>query len=756
MTASIAQTVGLTLESGWMLLASMGLIAATVIAALLRRIKLPAGGSVMLLLGAIALALAAGGLTWVGPRAGKVVVMLDQSPSTRVATYHNPERLEARLATLLKGTAFTVERMSALDAPKTEFVPPANADAIVLFSDGQFELPKTAPPTYVVIDPALDEPGDSAIERLEIRDGGVCAVRSKIALQTRKLTWAGVERTEVELPVGETVVTSAVADDAKRVAASVFGRDAWAENDALAIEVPPPVMLERWWVGTRDPGAGWKRMSPSDLPAGESEYLSASVVVLDNVSADAVNRRLQECIEQYVRELGGGVVIVGGDRAFAAGGYPGSAMESISPLSSTPPRPTAHWVLLGDSSGSMASGIGDNTRWDFAARSMRDLLRYLPQDDVMSMGNFAKVVRWWRTGRSVREVQGFVPPIDISPTGPTNLAPVLEQLAINADPSAPMHVLLITDAQAKIDGVDSLGDALRKANIHVHVMGTGAIPPENAVRKLVEATGGTIVSHDDPREWAGTYRKLLHGALPKKLENSTLKIAFTNAGPALAPLEVTQWNRTWLKPDATELATGTAGEERVPAIAASFVGDGAVIATAFEAPIPLVTALAERVALPPRDPRYTVTWTFGPKLIVRLDAIDGDAFMNDLKPRLEFLTGERGANAGWSLVQIGPGRYETAMDAPARPALGVVRLDGQMIDRRAIPGRYPAEFDAIGNNRTAMAALSKLSGGAVIEPSGRDAIDFRWKARAFPLRTWLGLIGVVLVASGLVAGKRGV
>src|SRR5206468_11094917 len=101
-------------------------------------------------------------------------------------------------------------------------------------------------------------------------------------------------------------------------------------------------------------------------------------------------------------------------------------------------------------------------------------------------------------------------------------------------------------------------------------------------------------------------------ASPTWLEQSTLDVAFTDAGPVLSSLAVSPWNRTWTKPGATELAKGKAareaGGEAVPAAAAWFSGNGAVIAVAFRAAPRVASVLAQRVALPPRDPRFKIVW----------------------------------------------------------------------------------------------------------------------------------------------------
>jgi hypothetical protein len=320
---------------------------------------------------------------------------------------------------------------------------------------------------------------------------------------------------------------------------------------------------------------------------------------------------------------------------------------------------------------------------------------------------------------------------------------------------------------------------LHRANVRVHLMATdAAVGPDNPVRRIVEKTGGTIVTEADPRLWVRGLRTLLRGVTPRYLEERVpLRVTFTEAGPALAEMDASPWNRTWLKRSATELASGhvssangssIAADDPVPAAAAWFSGNGAVIAVAFRADRNVVTTLSERVAMPPRDPRFKVAWDSGPRLVVTLDAAEGDRPINGLAPQLELLPGEplvaaivaaaATTNPSRTLTpipQVAPGRYRLDVPAPLRPMHAAVRIDGHAIDRIAVAARYPPEFDGIGNDRAAIRELARSTGGAVIEPGQTARIDFQWPVRRVSLSSWLAACGVILLGAGAVVWKRG-
>jgi uncharacterized membrane protein/Mg-chelatase subunit ChlD len=57
-----------------------------------------------------------------------------------------------------------------------------------------------------------------------------------------------------------------------------------------------------------------------------------SAVVLANVGANLFSAAQQQSLATYVRDLGGGLVMIGGDDSFGAGGWQGSVVEDIMPI----------------------------------------------------------------------------------------------------------------------------------------------------------------------------------------------------------------------------------------------------------------------------------------------------------------------------------------------------------------------------------------------------------------------------------------
>jgi hypothetical protein len=646
-----------------------------------------------------------------------------------------------------------------LGGEKTVFAPPA-AVAVVLFSDGRFELPETGPPTFAVTDPELDRVRDAGVNELTTR-GEEIAVKVHNGGGARRLTLEGADfgrgatRPAMSIDEGSLTLVRPIAPGAEVATAQFEAGDLWPENDALSVSLAGAMRSQKWYVsGGGAAPAGWKGYRPLDLPTTPTAYLAPSVIALENVSAGDLSGAQQAALEQYVRDLGGSLIIVGGDRAFSKGLYAGTALEALSPLASVPPTPSVHWMLLADSSGSMSQGVGETTRWELAAGAIARLLPNLPPEDPVSVGSFAGELTWWSEGRSARETAGMnLPPAGVSPNGPTNLEAALERIAREADGSLAGELLVVSDADTQIDHPAELAQRLKGKKIRLHVLAIGDGRGLEALRTMTAATGGTLRRELDPRKWAGEVRQLLSSAWPERLVTSAANARFSGALSGLGGRAVAPWNRTWLKKGATELV---ATASREPLGAQWGVGNGEVMACGFGVNEKELAAMVGLIARPPRDPRFTVTWEAGSKLGVRVDAAEGGKYLNDLKLRLEVAGEGSGAKGeGVAIPQTGPGRYEIRLAAPRERSFATVQRGGTVIDRIAVAGRYAAEFDAVGNDYEALGRLAKRTGGKVIDRARRKPIEIEFPKREMALAPFLGLVGAVVLGLGLVRWRLG-
>lgn len=76
----------------------------------------------------------------------------------------------------------------------------------------------------------------------------------------------------------------------------------------------------------------------SDFPQNLTQLMNTDGIILVNTGSDNFTYQQQELICSYVTDLGGGLIMVGGDYSFGAGGWIGSPVAEILPVDLDPPQ----------------------------------------------------------------------------------------------------------------------------------------------------------------------------------------------------------------------------------------------------------------------------------------------------------------------------------------------------------------------------------------------------------------------------------
>ena len=167
---------------------------------------------------------------------------------------------------------------------------------------------------------------------------------------------------------------------------------------------------------------------PHEFTTDLVDLQSSTVVILSNVSADDFANAQMELIEGYVRDLGKGLVVIGGDRAFGMGGYHDTPLERVMPVDMTPKQRKESLALMFviDTSGSMANYVGADQKIQLAIEGIRAGVRELDKEDKAGVIGFSAKIGLDISPttdheRIIREVGGLVP------TGGTKMYPALNR-----------------------------------------------------------------------------------------------------------------------------------------------------------------------------------------------------------------------------------------------------------------------------------------------------------------------------------------
>lgn len=240
--------------------------------------------------------------------------------------------------------------------------------------------------------------------------------------------------------------------------------------------------------------------APEGVPATLLSFQAFDLVILDNVPAEDLPRTTHDHLAAFVRELGGGLVMVGGHDAFGAGGWKGSAIEPILPvLLDLPERlvmAQAAIILVLDSSGSMGANVlgSSRTQQQIANESAALAIRSLDAHDLIGVIEFnssARVVVPLAENADPEAAAARVRAI--APGGGTRMAPALIEAhrQLRNVQARTKHVIVLSDGRSQ--GADVLPDIvqrMRADGIRVSAIAIGDAAEDDTMSALAVAGEG--------------------------------------------------------------------------------------------------------------------------------------------------------------------------------------------------------------------------------------------------------------------------
>lgn len=195
-------------------------------------------------------------------------------------------------------------------------------------------------------------------------------------------------------------------------------------------------------------------LQPAEFPTDFITLQNSDAIILSNVSADEFSALQLEHIESYVRDLGKGLVVIGGDRAFGRGGYHDTPLEQVAPLEMTPrqKKESLALMLVVDASGSMANYIGPDQKIQLALEGVRASIRALDDEDRVGVITFAAKIRMDHPPTTAHE-EMLREVGKLRPGSGTKMYPALEKAyqRLQAVDAKQKHILLLSDGKSEGD-----------------------------------------------------------------------------------------------------------------------------------------------------------------------------------------------------------------------------------------------------------------------------------------------------------------
>ena len=567
--------------------------------------------------------------------------------------------------------------------------------------------------------------------------------------------------------------------------------DTFAENNALAayavVEGAPTVLVVRPDPTDHKDGVDVARQlraaldagglavevrTPATMPGSPVGLADYAGVVLVDVPARRLTAGAQEALQSYVRDLGGGLVAVGGPQAYGVGGWYDTPLERTLPVKMTlddPERfPVMSVVVVIDKSGSMGveeGGIEKIRLAGEAAARVAELINDVDEITVIAFDDRPADVIGPYAGTQREEVIDRVIRLRAGGGGiyvRESLEAALGYL--ERSEHNVRHIILLADgADAEHqDGVRALiEERLTPEQITLSTVAIGAGQDLGFLEEIAELGGGRYHVTDRaanlPVIFAEETQQVMRAYVVEEPFYPTLRadhamLSGVDAVPQLAGYVATA-------PKAAAQVLLTTHQED-PLLAAWQYGLGRAVAWTSDA----TARWAQHWVTWDGFPRFwsqVVRWTLpeqtdvpvevavtreGREARIVADAIDAEgAFLNGLDLRVRVVAPD-GAAEEVALAQTGPGRYAGTF-TPGEPGAYLMRLAGTAEDGASLGlttgwvAAYSDEYVAPGADPAYLARLAGLGGGRVLEAPDA-AFDHTLKARGERRDLWPTLLAV--------------
>lgn len=460
---------------------------------------------------------------------------------------------------------------------------------------------------------------------------------------------------------------------------------------------------------------------PSTLHAGRLS--GARAVILNNVPASIFPQGMAEALAFYVREQGGGLMMIGGQNSFASGAWWGSALDPVLPVSmelkDETRRSMVNIAISLDRSGSMGASVGAMTKMDLADAGAAAAVKLLGAQDRVLIHAVDS------------EAHEIVP---LTPVGPNRDAIINQVLKIESTgggifvntalreawaklkgaPGGRKHIILFADA-CDAEDADAPGSwksivpEIVKGGGTVSTIGMGAEtdPDAQYLKDIAKLGGGRAFFNADPNSLPALFSQEAVSVARSAFIEEKTGVKGTAAWLEVSPgspswlSAVNGYNLCYTRPEAFSDAV-TTDEYSAPLVAHMRVGSGRSAVVTF----PLG---GEYSALARNWPGYgdlvqtLVRWLENPVqldgLAVRAD-MDGERLAVELRyadkagaydwttafsktpPRLLIAQGDdaKGRDVVWEKIR--PGLYRTTLNLrDSHPVRGAVQL--------SLPGAKP-------------------------------------------------------------------
>lgn len=506
-------------------------------------------------------------------------------------------------------------------------------------------------------------------------------------------------------------------------------------------------------------------------------------VMLVNVPAADLSDGQMRAINSYVQNLGGGLVVVGGEQSYGVGRYNRTPLEEALPvrmdLRGRTLTASVALILVIDASGSMAGGPG-SSKMDLAKEAAIRATELLSEQDQLGVISFDDTPRWVVPTTFLDDPATVQAQIgSIAPGGGTAIFPALETAYndIVTREAKVRHILLLTDGLSSGGDYDRLTQQMLQNNVTLSTIAVGSDADFALMQRLAELGRGRYFEGNDPFEVPQMIVKDTQEVARAAIVEEPFRPTQVGSSPILDGIDVSQmppllgYVSTTPKPTSQVLLVSNQVD---PVLSEWQYGLGHVVAWTSDAKNRWAqdwltwpefsrfwANVVKRTIPAPVDRNLQVQITpEGATARVTVDSVsDEKAYQNFLRTSATVVDPSN-TQSEITLPQTAPGRYEGRVPIGAEGAyfLNIMQADanGAVVGARpagfVIP--YSQEYRDLRANPDLLGQIAALTGGQVVDdPRAVFARDRRVDGQPRELWPWLLTLAALLFVFDVAARR---
>ncbi|MEI9938522.1 MAG: VWA domain-containing protein [Pseudomonadota bacterium] len=517
----------------------------------------------------------------------------------------------------------------------------------------------------------------------------------------------------------------------------------------------------------------------SGVPADLAGFAAYDLVVLSDISASELSASQLEALASYVRDLGGGLLLMGGDHSLGPGGFGKTPVEDVSPVSfdlkQERRRASLAEVIAVDYSGSMAISAGSNTKLELANEAAVRSAELLGAGDRLGVMHVDTAVQWTVPLGPVLDKPRIASAIRaVGPGGGgifVDLALETGFKALAKEHVQLKHLLLFSDGNdaEERNNAFALVSSGKARGITTSVVALGKGSDVSALEHMSKLGDGRFYLIEDASRLPAVFAQETILAARSSINELSFRPQLQSPGPATRGIDFS--SAPALKGYVVTLPKGRAqvhlvGPEGDPILAtwSAGIGRSAVFSsdykdrwgvawTAWDGAERLFGQLGRDLSRRADNPRVRVEAdTLGGELRLRASVLDERGHAENFR-RIEVrVAGPDGFSATVPLEAAGAGAYAGSLPL-SRPgayvATAVDEQSNEALGTTAAALSAGEELRPSGTDRGLLRQITRVTGGKVRDTlagifADRDALRFAYQN----LNQWL----VVFAASCLLLG----